>query len=106
MKNLCISTLWAACLLLGGVNAAAADAAEGLALAEEYCVRCHDVTPDGAAKTYPPSFASIAWFRDEDQIRARILFPNLHGSMPVWSNWLTTDEVDSLVAYIVTLEGT
>ena len=106
MKQLFISTLWSACLVMAGVNGAGADAVEGLALAEEYCVRCHDVTPGGAAKTYPPSFASIAWFRDDDQIRARILFPILHGSMPLWSNWLTTDEVDSLVAYIVTLEGT
>lgn len=105
MKHLFTSTLWTACLL-AGANGVWADAAEGLALAEEYCVRCHDIAPGGAAKTYPPSFASIAWFRDADQIRARILFPSLHGAMPAWSNWLSPDEVDSLSAYILSLEGT
>ena len=89
-----------------GVNGAWADAADGLALAEEYCARCHDIAPGGAAKTYPPSFTSIAWFRSEDQIRPRILFPNLHAAMPAWANWLLPEEVDSLVAYILSLEGT
>lgn len=103
MKQIFKLTLLTAFLTSGGSSWA--DAAEGLALAEEYCVRCHDIATGGAAKTYPPSFASIAWFRAEDQIRARIQFPDLHASMPAWSNWLSSREVDSLVVYIVSLEG-
>lgn len=104
MKYLFKSTALVACLTVG-THGAWADAADGLALAEEYCVRCHDIAPGGAAKTYPPSFASIAWFRSEDLVRVRILFPEMHAAMPAWANWLSPDEVDSLVAYIVSLEG-
>lgn len=76
----------------------------GRALAEERCARCHDVAPGGADKLYPPSFASIAGFRPEEQIRSRILFPQLHTPMPAWADWLTPEQIDDLVAYILMLE--
>lgn len=85
-------------------TAAEAGPDEGKALAEEHCARCHDVSAEGAPKTWPPSFASIAWFRAEDQIEARILFPVLHSPMPAWSDWLAPENVKDLVAYIMSLD--
>ncbi len=76
----------------------------GRMLAEKYCVRCHDISADGAFKTYPPSFASIAVFRDPDQIKSRILFPQLHTPMPQMGYLLDPDNIDDLAAYIVSLE--
>lgn len=99
-----IRTALALATLAAGATGAAADAVEGEDLAAEYCARCHDITAAGAPKTWPPSFASIAWFRADDQIHARILFPNLHTPMPAWQNWLAPDEITSLVDYIRTLE--
>lgn len=84
---------------------ARSDAMTGAELAGEHCARCHDIAPGGAAKQHPPSFASIAGYRAEDQIVARIMFPDLHSSMPAWSQWLSRDDVDDLVAFILSLEG-
>ena len=88
--------------LAGGAQAQ--DVAEGRAIAEEYCVRCHDIEDGGAMKTYPPSFDSISIFRSEEQIRARIMFPNLHSSMPQWGTFLGMDQVADVTAYIQSLE--
>ena len=83
---------------------AAGDRATGAELAREKCSRCHNVEPDGPFKLHPPSFASIAVFRSQDQIFGRIMFPPLHSSMPQIGYMLTPDNVDHLVAYIVSLE--
>ena len=83
----------------------AADVENGRVLAEENCARCHDIEPAGAAKLHPPSFASIAGYRPEEQIEARILFPALHSPMPAWINWINREEIDDLVAYIQSLEA-
>jgi mono/diheme cytochrome c family protein len=81
------------------------DAARGAELAAEHCALCHDVTADGAAKLYPPSFASIAGFRTPEQIYARIVFPAMHSGMPEVAFYLLgKDEIRNIVAYIVSLE--
>lgn len=81
------------------------DAAAGRELAAEFCADCHDVGPGGAFKQYPPSFASIAVFRDDGQIWARIQFPPVHVSMPQMGTMLLhPDDVTDLVAYIRSLE--
>ena len=98
-------------LSVGLVQAFAATAASaegdvlaGGELAREYCVRCHNVEPDGPFKLHPPSFASIAVYRSEGQIRGRILFPPLHSSMPQIGYMLVPKNVDDIVAYIISLE--
>jgi mono/diheme cytochrome c family protein len=81
------------------------DAARGAELAAEHCALCHDVTAEGAAKLYPPSFASIAGFRTPEQIYARIVFPAMHSGMPEVAFYLLgKDEIKNIVAYIVSLE--
>ncbi len=77
----------------------------GRDLAREWCTRCHDVEPGGQFKMHPPSFAAIAVFRSSDQILARIAFPPLHVSMPQIAYILTPQNIDDLVAYIVSLES-
>ncbi len=76
----------------------------GKELAEEYCVRCHDTSPAGAFKTYPPSFASIAAFRSEGQIRSRIMFQPIHIGMPRFGLILMPEDLEPLVAFIQSLE--
>ncbi|MEQ8966318.1 MAG: cytochrome c [Azospirillaceae bacterium] len=76
----------------------------GRELAQEYCVACHDISADGAFKTYPPSFASIAVFRSDDQIRGRIIFPPSHSTMPQIGYLLEPESVRDLVAFIRSLE--
>ena len=84
--------------------AAAQDVELGREIAEEFCVRCHDIEDGGAMKTYPPSFDSISLFRSEEQIRARVIFPDLHSSMPQWGTFLSMDQVADVTAYIMSLE--
>jgi mono/diheme cytochrome c family protein len=81
------------------------DATKGAALAAEHCALCHDVTAEGAPKQYPPSFASIAWFRSPEQIYARIVFPAMHSGIPEVAFYLLgKDEIQSIVAYIASLD--
>lgn len=100
---------WPGLGVLGGLACAAplaaqeADADMGRAIAEEYCVECHDVEPDGAFKQEPPSFAAIAKYRSPDQIRRRIVMP-IHESMPRYIDYMIGGNIDDMVAYIVTLE--
>lgn len=90
--------------LLMATPALAQDVDSGRAIAEEYCVRCHDIEDGGAMKTYPPSFDSISIFRAEEQIRARVMFPDLHTSMPQWGTFLDMQQVADVTAYIMSLE--
>ena len=97
-----LSTFGGLALLAG--SAAAQDVDRGLELAQEHCSRCHDISNEGENKTYPPSFASIAVFRDQDQIRARTVFPQMHSPMPEMIFLLPNDDIDDVVAYIASLD--
>ncbi len=98
-------SLLAATILFQSTAALAQGSVEqGKELAAEHCARCHDISPDGAFKTYPPSFVSIAVFRSQEMISGRIRFPQLHSRMPQMGFLLGSDDVDHLVAYIVSLE--
>ena len=99
--SLCLSVV----AILSTPVLAQGDVAKGAELAAEHCTLCHDVTPDGAAKQFPPSFASIAAFRSPEQIYARIVFPAMHSGMPEVAFYLLgKDEIENVVAYIVSLE--
>jgi len=78
-------------------------AAVGRAVAEQWCAECHDIEPGGRFKQIPPSFAAIAAYRPAEYIRANILFP--HDGMPEVVKVFGLN-VDDLVAYIQSLEGT
>jgi mono/diheme cytochrome c family protein len=87
---------------------AAGDPAAGEQLAKQYCARCHDISAGGAFKKYPPSFASIAVYRSEEQIYGRIVFPDMHVGSPMpefFQNlFLKQESINDLVAYIMSLE--
>ena len=84
---------------------AAGEPQAGAKLAKEVCARCHDVAPGGAFKRYPPSFASIAVYRSQEQIYARIVSPPTHSGMPEVALYLLLpDQVADLVSYIMSLE--
>lgn len=99
-------SVWIAAAMLAAPAMAqeAGDATAGRDIAEEFCVRCHDIADGGEMKTYPPSFDSISVFRSTEQIRARIIFPDLHSSMPAWGTFLDMGQVADVVAYIRSLE--
>lgn len=84
-------------------QAVAGDADMGREIALEYCSACHDVSPNGAFKLEPPSFAAIAIYRSEDQIRKRIVDP-IHDDMPDYSRYMIGGNIDDMVAYIASLE--
>ena len=87
-----------------GFAQAEGDQDNGAELAAEWCERCHDIQPDGAFKQHPPSFTAIAIYRSEDQIYGRIAISPIHSIMPQMGYVLTTDNINDLVAYIVSLE--
>src|SRR5262245_24844344 len=104
--------------LLTGAGSAQAEnltAADGKALAQEYCSACHRVTPEQAqppdvavdtgsgTETYPaPSFARIARTdRTEVQLRDRITNPHY----PMREQQFIPEELDAIVAYILSLRA-
>ncbi len=82
------------------------DSGEGERLAREFCVICHDVEGNGEFKLNPPSFAAIAVYRSDNQIRNRIFYPPVHSGMsPQLGFAFSADNVEHLVAYIRSLEA-
>ena len=82
------------------------DAGEGEELAREFCAICHNVEPGGPFKLHPPSFAAIAVYRSDNQIRNRIFYPPVHSGMtPQLGFAFSSDNVEHLVAYIRSLEA-
>lgn len=108
-------TLLTVALLTGAASAQAAGltAADGKALAQEYCSACHRVTqeqaqpPDVAVDTgsgtetfEAPSFARIARTdQTEAQLRDRITNPHY----PMREQQFIPEELDAIVAYILSL---
>jgi mono/diheme cytochrome c family protein len=92
----------ASSLMISGV-AYAADAAAGRKLAEQWCARCHNIEKGAPFKLRPPSFASIAVYRHPDDIRGKIIGPHLGMSDVKWA--LRANDIDSLIAYITSLEA-
>ena len=94
-------------MMVISVSAAVAegDVVTGEEIAREFCVRCHNVEPDGPFKEHPPSFAAIAVYRSKEQIYGRIMYPPLHAAMPQLGHMLAPDNVEHLIAYIRSLEA-
>ena len=88
---------------LAGTATAEGDIARGAEISTEWCSRCHNVAPGGAMKEEPPSFAAIAVYRSEGQMRGAMVAPHL--GMPPLVEVLGL-ETDDLVAYITSLEPT
>ena len=85
-----------------GAAQAAADPAEGRALAERWCAACHLVSPEQAtAMDGVPSFREIAEREDLDPRALAYYLVLPHPPMPDMA--LSRREIDALVAYIETL---
>ena len=81
----------------------AADAAAGRKLAEQWCAKCHNIEKGAPFKLHPPSIASIAVYRLEQDIRGKIIEPHI-GMIDV--KWvLPIEDIDNLTAYITSLEA-
>ena len=94
--------------LVLGLSATAAWAQDeslemGRDIAITYCIECHDVSPEGAFKQDPPSFAAIAVYRSPEQIEARIVQP-IHDDMPRYKDYMFGGNIDDMVRYITSLE--
>lgn len=83
----------------------AGDAAKGYEVAKARCAQCHNVDKGGAFKQHPPSFQAIATYRTRDDIWGRIIAPSPHAGMPevIWD--MNPDEVQDILAYIISLDA-
>lgn len=94
---------WLLAALTGSVRpAAAADAANGLRLAERWCAACHVVSPNQRqASTEAIPFRELARRPGFDAARLVFFLLYPHPVMPDMS--LTRREAEDLTAYIATL---
>ena len=103
MKRLVV---FAAVMLFGSISQAQdrGNPSSGEALAEANCSQCHNISPDGAFKLFPPSFAAIAAYMHPDIIPIRIMYPEHAALMPQFHTYMNSTNLDDLVAYIRSLE--
>lgn len=89
----------AACLWAGGAQAG--NAGEGRRIAERWCVSCHTVSSDAAARDAAPPFEVIA--RDPAYDRDRLLqvLSDPHPPMP--KIHLSRKQLDDIIAYLASL---
>lgn len=103
---LAAATLW----LAGSPPARAAEPAHQMdPLFTQYCKRCHNIDGTNAVC---PDLSTIGKRRDEAYIRQSIVDPNAYvvpgfpkDVMPFFKFILKPEEVDQLVAYLLTLQG-
>ena len=102
--KLLIASIFAVSAWVSAV-AAEGNIQNGERVAREACVICHNVEKNGAFKLHPPSFAAIAVYRTDNQIRNRIFYPDVHSGMKQHLGFVfSVDKIDDLVAYIRSLE--
>ena len=80
------------------------DAVKGQAIAQAQCARCRDIAKGADFKKMPPSFQSIAIYRTKPDIWSRIISPSPHAAMPEMTWTLTADQVQDVLAYILSLD--
>ncbi|HEY8260614.1 MAG TPA: cytochrome c [Methylosinus sp.] len=93
--------------LLAGAPAAQAQTADttmGRRLAASLCVECHRIdadTPPKSEASQAPSFVDVARMPSTNELAIKVFLQTSHANMP--NLILTSDEMDSLAAYIVGL---
>lgn len=99
-------SITALALMIGTAGGApAADEASGLKVARKLCVNCHIVEPGGGVRTVDasiPSFMAIANKPGRTESRLSGFVLNPHPPMPQVQ--LTTNEIENIVAYILSLK--
>lgn len=104
MTRIAIGILMFMGLAVQSAMAQEGDPATGLELAQQKCARCHDVTKGADFKKMPPSFQSIAIYRTKLDIWGRIIAPSPHVGMPGMTWTLNAEEIQDLLAYILSLD--
>jgi mono/diheme cytochrome c family protein len=96
-------------LLLAGGSAVAqglpGDPERGRAVAETWCVECHEVGPGvrGPSRTAAPPFQAVADDPAATEMALRVFLRTPHAMMPDLR--LAPEQADDLIAYILSLKG-
>jgi mono/diheme cytochrome c family protein len=81
------------------------DVNRGHELAKTWCIGCHFVEAhEIAAKDTVPSFNAIAAMKSTTIPSLKAFLQTRHRDMPDW--WLTRQQVDDVIAYIMSLRPT
>ncbi len=92
------------CASASQLRAQTADPTVGRHLAQTVCADCHQIAPGSAAKTPntgAPSFVDVAQMPSTTELSIKVFLRSSHRAMP--NILLTTEEIDSVAAYIVGL---
>jgi len=102
-RSVCAVLAVVTILVLAGRGDARADAAQGRALAEQWCSQCHGVRPSQAsANSEAPVFSAIAAERSATEFSLRTFLRVPHKTMPNFI--LKPEDIDDLVSYILSLK--
>jgi mono/diheme cytochrome c family protein len=98
MRALCAAA--AVILPVLGAKAYAADAAQGQALARQWCASCHsiDARGDAAQSDAAPAFSVIARQRQRSPTELRAWLATSHPNMPNFN--LSESEIADLISFI------
>jgi mono/diheme cytochrome c family protein len=91
--------------LASAAYAQSADPSLGRRLAETVCSECHQIdatSPNPEAKSGAPSFVAISRMPSMTELAIKVFLRSSHPTMP--NLILTPDEIDSVAAYIRSLD--
>ena len=97
-------TLVVSAALLLSVRAQQIDQTVGRHLAETVCSECHQIAPRAAPKNPElgaPSFVEISRMPSTTGVAIKVFLRNTHPTMP--NIMLSSEEIDSVTAYIMSL---
>lgn len=101
---LVVGTLVVSAALLLPVRAQQIDPTVGRHLAETVCSECHQLAPDALPKNPKfgaPSFVDISRMPSSNGVAIKVFLRNSHPTMP--NIMLSSEEIDSVAAYIMSL---
>jgi len=87
-----------------GLAQSVGDAQVGRDVAASLCSPCHQI--DGVARDpnrVPPGFGAIADMASQTELSLRVFLQTPHGDMPRYQ--LSKNEIDDIIAYILSLRG-
>lgn len=104
MRRLAILMLFASAAMPALAQTEPGDPAAGLRLAATWCANCHQVAPGGPGPSSDaaPAFQAIARMPSTTSMALRAFLQTPHPNMPNYH--LTREELDDLVAYLLSLQ--
>ena len=94
------ATVWVAILMMGASAAPTGGAANGAAIYNQQCAKCHGADGKGIKSLSPPDFTSSKWQSAQSDKDLLDSISNGKGVMPGYKSSLSTKQIAALVRQV------